>query len=60
MTNSTNFKRRDEAYPFDVPSYSDWSAKIGSVKYYPEKGDEPCAFHRFMQRLILGIKWSKK
>jgi hypothetical protein len=29
------------------------------VIFHPSKGQEPNAFHRLMQRLILGFRWEK-
>jgi hypothetical protein len=40
--------------------YSDWQVVIAGQLYMtPLKKDLPNAFHRLMQRLILGFKWSK-
>lgn len=40
---------------------SDYQMKMcdGALKIRPLKGKEPNRFHRFMQGLILGFKWSK-
>lgn len=38
---------------------SDWTAHMGGVIYRPLKGREPPAFHRLMQRLVLGIRWER-
>jgi hypothetical protein len=43
-----------------IPKYSKWKVKIaGSLVLVPLEGKEPNAFHRLMQRLILGFKWEK-
>ncbi len=49
------------AIPIKVPEYSNWQATIAGnmIVWRPEKGREPNAFHRLMQRLILGIKWER-
>ena len=41
-----------------MPEYL-WQMKIGNMCIPVEKGKEPNRFHRFMQTLILGIKWEK-
>lgn len=38
---------------------SDWTAKLGSQYHTPLAGEEPNAFHRLMQRLVLGIRWER-
>ena len=48
--------------------HSDWHCYIsgdpshvsGTVRFVPEKGNEPNWFHRKMQELLLGVKWVKK
>lgn len=51
-----------------IPSEkSDWVCYLsgdpsrvnGSVKFVPEKGNEPNWFHRKMQELMFGVKWVK-
>lgn len=47
---------------------SDWNVYLlgsptdlsASVTFRPRKGSEPNAFHRLMQRLILGLRWVKE
>jgi hypothetical protein len=41
-----------------IPTYL-WQMKIGNMSIPVEKGREPNRFYRFMQTLILGIKWEK-
>lgn len=42
------------------PTMSEWRCEITSTFHIiPLKGHEPNAFHRLMQRLILGFKWRK-
>ena len=41
-----------------VPIYL-WQMKIGDLTFPVKKGHEPNRFYRFMQTLILGIKWEK-
>lgn len=36
-----------------------WQYKIGTLLVPVPKGQEPHAFYRKMQELVLGIKWSK-
>lgn len=38
---------------------SGWTAKLGSLYHTPLAGEEPNAFHRLMQRLVLGIRWDR-
>ena len=40
---------------------SDWQCFVVNDNFVirPNKGNEPNAFHRFMQELILGFKWRK-
>ena len=44
---------------FTTPELSDWTAHLGSLHYTPLAGQEPNAFHRMMQRLVLGIRWER-
>ena len=45
---------------FHIPTPSDWQCElVAGTTFRPQKGQEPCAFHRLMQRLILGFKWRK-
>jgi hypothetical protein len=41
------------------PKQSDWQCQVAGVTYTPFEGQEPNTFHRLMQRLILGFRWSK-
>lgn len=44
------------------PPRSNWSWSFGpdfSIRWTPALGDEPNAFHRWMQRVCLGIYWRK-
>lgn len=42
------------------PKLSKWSVTLADhLKLTPLEGREPNAFHRLMQRLILGFKWEK-
>lgn len=45
---------------FELPKQSDWQCKFMDFTYVPNKGKEPNRFHRFMQRVLLGVKWSKR
>lgn len=44
----------------DLPKNSDWQCKVCGVNYIPKAGDEPNWFHRQMQWLAFGFKWSKR
>jgi hypothetical protein len=44
---------------FAVQERSDWTARVAEIRFTPRKGYEPNAFHRLMQRLILGIRWER-
>lgn len=50
--------------PLEMPKASDWRCRlIGGpqpVVFVPTAGNEPNAFHRFMQRLCFGFVWEKK
>jgi hypothetical protein len=43
---------------FDYPK-CDWRCTLSTLSWDVERGKEPCAFHRFMQRWLLGIKWER-
>lgn len=49
----------DNGIRFTYDALSDWSAHMGGVTYRPLEGNEPNAFHRLMQRLVLGIRWER-
>lgn len=39
---------------------SDWQCRLNPhTVYRPRKGDEPNAFHRFMQWLCFGVRWER-
>lgn len=42
-----------------MPERSNWRVEICGVHYHPVKGQEPNAFHRWMQRLAFGFRWKK-
>ncbi len=42
-----------------TPELSGWTAHLGSRQHTPLAGQEPNAFHRLMQRLVLGIRWER-
>lgn len=42
-----------------LPEKSEWSCDFYNITYIPDKGHEPNFFHRFMHKLLLGIKWTK-
>lgn len=43
------------------PEPSEWQATLlPGLKVRPNKGCEPNAFHRFMQRLAFGIVWTRQ
>lgn len=47
----------------DLPVPGDWECEIGGphcLTLRPPKGHEPNAFHRLMQSLVLGFRWSKR
>lgn len=44
---------------YKPPEWSDWRCKFMDFTYIPEKGKEPNRFHRFMQEILLGVKWSR-
>lgn len=41
-----------------APIYDDWVCRLSSLHFRPVKGNVPNRFHRFMQKLILGIEWT--
>lgn len=42
-----------------LPKYA-WKCQLHSNTYwYVHEGKQPNAFHRFMQRLCFGVKWSR-
>ena len=48
---------------FRQPVYSKWKCSLFGhdsmgICYYPVEGKEPCWFHRKMQELILGHRWT--
>lgn len=51
---------KNEGFVFDhiqAPKY-EWKCFINHNTYFCfEEGKQPNAFHRFMQKLILGFKW---
>ena len=47
-----------ENWEISTPTYP-WKMEIGNMTIPIEKDKEPNRFHRFMQTLILGIKWEK-
>lgn len=55
---------RDE-WKIETPKPSQWRAilvgdkKGYGVEFRPQTGQEPNAFHRFMQRLCFGVRWVK-
>lgn len=43
------------------PILSDWFYTVGGVEYHiVMEGAEPCAFHRIMQKWLLGIEWKRR
>lgn len=59
MPDKVHFITNNQQLRLKLPVY-EWQYQL--VKGYVvlvEKGNEPNRFHRFMQRLCLGIKWSK-
>lgn len=51
----------DQNFTFHLPEASKWGCWLGDTTvWYPPKGEEPNAFHRFMQRLCFGVKWKRK
>lgn len=44
---------------FTVQERSEWTMHVADIQFTPRKGYEPNAFHRIMQRLILGIRWER-
>lgn len=67
MTDKINFHdpRRwhtlqpDNGIRITYDQLSGWTAKLGSQYHTPLAGEEPNAFHRLMQRLVLGIRWER-
>ena len=59
--NDSHYK--NEAFEFhhlNVPDY-EWECHINqNFVLNVEKGKAPNAFHRFMQKLILGFRWVRK
>lgn len=44
----------------DLPKPSDWECRLlNDTVYRPNKGSEPCWFHRKMQELCFGFRWVK-
>jgi hypothetical protein len=47
-------------YTISIPPKPAWKCQlINGVYWNVEEGKQPNAFHRLMQRLFFGIKWSK-
>lgn len=44
---------------FTMQERSEWTMHVADIQFTPRKGYEPNAFHRLMQRLILGIRWER-
>ncbi len=45
--------------PYKLPDWY-WSLDSkGSIRFGPEGGSAPNAFHRWMQRVFLGIRWER-
>lgn len=49
-----------EEWTIRPPEQSEWSCCICDITYIPPKGMEPNFIHRFMHKLLLGIKWTKE
>lgn len=47
------------AYKIGKVERSEWKVECGDVIWIPRKGMEPNWFHRWTQRLVFGLKWSK-
>ena len=43
---------------FEYPQ-CDWRCTLSTLSWDVERGKEPNAFHRTMQRWLLGIKWER-
>ena len=43
---------------FEYPQ-CDWRCTLSTLSWDVERGKEPNAFHRTMQRWLLGIKWKR-
>ncbi len=43
----------------EMPKMSEWSMCISHITFQIPAGKVPNAFHRLMQRLILGVEWKK-
>lgn len=56
ITNLTNKAYSTES--IIAPIYDDWVCRLSSLHFRPVKGNVPNRFHRFMQKLILGIEWA--
>ena len=54
----------ENIYTFKPQRNSPWKCKLFGHKqglvFIPAYGEEPCWFHRLMQRLILGHRWTKE
>jgi hypothetical protein len=48
-----------EEWTIRPPEQSEWSCYFVGLTYRPQKGKEPNFFHRFMHKILLGIKWTK-
>ncbi len=42
-----------------MPEPSDYEAVVAGVHYRPRKGQEPSAFHRWMQGWAFGVRWRR-
>ena len=50
----------DIGYKIYSPPKASWRCELHpSTYWHVQEGKQPNAFHRFMQRLCFGIKWSK-
>lgn len=45
---------------FRLPERSEWECRFMDFTYIPTKESEPNRFHRFMQMVLLGVKWRKR
>jgi hypothetical protein len=52
-------KGQDKFRTLTVPKYT-WKCQLMEGTYWRvEEGKQPNAFHRFMQRVCFGFKWSR-
>lgn len=54
----------DVRWTLRIPEKSDWTCHLHragfNITWTPDRGQEPNAFHRLAQRLLLGVRWVRR